>query len=87
MFFAEECDIVQPDELLFTGFGYLKIKQNSKEHPLSQFTGSKGFIESTVVRITFEDYVVAVLNKPEIWNHKNIYFDGLCKFPSDKPVL
>ncbi|KAK3089775.1 hypothetical protein FSP39_006408 [Pinctada imbricata] len=86
-FFAAECDIVQPDELLSSGFGFLKVNNCSKGHPLSPFMGSRGFIGSAEVRRTFEDYVVAALNSPENWIHENVYFDGLCKFPSDKPVL
>ncbi|XP_062566071.1 uncharacterized protein LOC134228429 [Saccostrea cucullata] len=86
-FFSEECMPHQEDDTLNSGFATLKVKSFHKSHPLAKYTTDGYIIESYLVRDTFQDLFTKAVNTPEVWNQNCFYFDGLLKFPMDKPIL
>ncbi|XP_061171679.1 uncharacterized protein LOC133181155 [Saccostrea echinata] len=86
-FFSGECIPYQEDDTLNSGFATLKVKSFHEWHPLAKYTTDGYIIESYLVRDMFQDLFTKAVNTPEIWNQNCFYFDGLLKFPVDKPIL
>lgn len=86
-YFSEECMPHQEEDMMNTGFATLKLKSFHESHPLSQYLADGHVIESFIVRDTFQDLFTNAVNNPDTWKENVFYFDGLLKFPIDKPIL
>lgn len=86
-YFSEECMPHQEEDMMNTGFATLKLNSFHESHPLSQYLADGHVIESFIVRDTFQDLFTNAVNNPDTWKENVFYFDGLLKFPIDKPIL
>lgn len=86
-YFSEECMPYQDEDMMHTGFATLKLKSFHQSHPLLQYLSDEHVIESFIVRDTFQDLFTNAVNNPDTWKENVFYFDGLLKFPTDKPIL
>lgn len=86
-YFSEECMPYQDEDMMNTGFATLKLKSFHESHPLLQYLADEHVIESFIVRDTFQDLFTNAVNNSDTWKENVFYFDGLLKFPTDKPIL
>ncbi|VDI24990.1 Hypothetical predicted protein [Mytilus galloprovincialis] len=86
-YFYLQCNVIQTDDLLDTGFVILKLKKYHKDHDLVSFVGENDVIHSDLVRKRFQELVTSAVNKADIWSSEHFYFDGLLEFPEDKPII
>ena len=89
-YFSEECIPYQSTDMINSGFASLKLKSFYDSHPLAKYVTDGYFVESFSVRDTFQELVTMAFNNSEFWkseNMDNFYFDGIIRFPTDKPIL
>ncbi|XP_063442667.1 uncharacterized protein LOC134722963 [Mytilus trossulus] len=86
-YFNSQCEVIQTDDLLETGFAILKLKNYHKSHDLVSFVDQSDVLQSDIVREKFQDLTTSAVNRADIWSSEHIYFDGLLGFPDDKPII
>lgn len=89
-YFSEECIPYQSQDMINSGFASLKLKSFYDSHPLTKYVTDGYFVESFSVRDTFQELVTMAFNNSEFWkseNMDNFSFDGIIRFPTDKPIL
>lgn len=86
-YFSEECMPHQEEDMINTGFATLKVQSFHESHPLAQYLADGYVVESFIVRDSFQDLFTNAVNNPDTWKENLFYFDGLLKFPVDKPIL
>ncbi|XP_052062917.1 uncharacterized protein LOC127702667 [Mytilus californianus] len=86
-YFNRQCEVIQTDDLLETGFAILKLKNYHKGHDLVSFVDENDVLQSNIVRERFQDLTTSAVNRADIWSSEHIYFDGLLGFPEDKPII